>query len=79
MQKYKYLVALGGVIFLAVVIITNVHFILKFHNDWDVGQLSPDVKLKYSDVLLRNLIYQILPLNLVFMSFYAIALWIYRK
>ena len=79
MQKYKYSVALGGMILLAVVIITNVHFILKFHNDWDADQLPPDIKLKYSDVLLRNLCCQILPLNMVFMSLYAIALWIYRK
>jgi hypothetical protein len=79
MQKYKYLVALGGMILLVVVIITNVHFMWKFHNDWDAGQLPPNIKLKYSDVLLRNLIYQVLPLNLVFMSLYAIALWIYRK
>jgi hypothetical protein len=79
MQKYKYLVAVGGMIILAVVIIANAHLIWKFHQQWDASQLPSDIKLKYGDVLLRDLYYRILPLNVVFMSFYAIALWIYRK
>ncbi len=78
-MNYRRAIAISGAIINVLFIVLAIHFILKFHREWEIAGIPPNIRLKYDEELLRFACYEVLPGYIVVMSLSAVLLWIFRK
>jgi len=77
-MKYKKTAAIIVSIFNLLLIALGIH-VVKGYYRWEAMQLSPEIRLKYGEEILRVVSTQVLPACIITMALSAVMLWLLRK